>query len=156
MTHIHFNIVKLMTHITIHIGFHALWSQMVDDPQYFMFSNVQLSTKRSTLGMLIGPKDPIPLWHFSLKETKAKDNLMEDQNDLPMRFDPELIPDLAVAGRMLVLGVRVLPCMGPLEDTSDLIQCPHSWPVCMGLSVRRRWRIQSGISSPTVVTSWSR
>ena len=49
--------------------------------------------------MLIGPKDPIPLRHFGLKETKAKVDLMEDQYDLPMRFDLELIPDLAVAGQ---------------------------------------------------------
>ena len=49
--------------------------------------------------MLIGPKDPIPLRHFGLKETKAKVNLMEDLYDCPMEFDPELIPDLAVAGQ---------------------------------------------------------
>ena len=48
--------------------------------------------------MLIGPKDPIPL-HFGLKETKAKVDLMEDQYDLPMTFDPDLIPDPAVAGQ---------------------------------------------------------
>ena len=113
-----------------------------------MFSNVRLSTKRSTLGMLSGPKDLIPLQHFGLKETKAKVDLMEDLYDHPMEFDPELIPDLAVQARMLVLGVRVSPCMGLLEDTSDLIQCLHSWLVCMGSSARRRCRIQSSISSP--------
>ena len=72
---------------------------MGDDPLYFMFSNVWLSTKRSTLGMLIGPKDPFPLWHFGLKETKAKVDMVEDQYDCPMVFDPELIPDPAVAGQ---------------------------------------------------------
>ena len=49
--------------------------------------------------MLIGPKDPISLRHFGLKETRVKVDLMEDQYDLPMRFDPALIPDLAVAGQ---------------------------------------------------------
>ena len=49
--------------------------------------------------MLVGPKDPIPLWHYGLKETKAKVDLMEDQYDHPMVFDPELIPDPAVAGQ---------------------------------------------------------
>ena len=72
---------------------------MADNPQYFMFNNFRLSTKRSTLGMLSGPKDPIPLWHFRLKETKAKVNLMEDQFDHPMEFEPVLIPDPAVAGQ---------------------------------------------------------
>ena len=71
---------------------------MGDDPQYFMF-NVRMSRKRSTLGMLVGPKDPIPLRHFGLKETKAKVDLMEDRFDLPMKFDPALIPDLPVAGQ---------------------------------------------------------
>ena len=49
--------------------------------------------------MLIGPKDPIPLQHFGLKETKAKVDLMEDLYDRPMEFNPELIPDRAVAGQ---------------------------------------------------------
>ena len=98
MTHVHFNITKLMTHITIHVGFNALRSRWVTTHSYSCL-NVRLSIKQSTLGMLIGPKDPIPLWHFSLKETKAKVDLLEDQYDLPMRFDPDLIPDLAVAGQ---------------------------------------------------------
>ena len=29
MTHIHFNIAKMMTHIMIHVGFHAFWSGRV-------------------------------------------------------------------------------------------------------------------------------
>ena len=49
--------------------------------------------------MLSGPKDPIPLRHFGLKETKAKVDLMEDQYDHPMEFEPVLIPDPAVAGQ---------------------------------------------------------
>ena len=49
--------------------------------------------------MLSGPRDPIPLRHFGLKETRAKVNLMEDQYDHPMVFDPALIPDPAVAGQ---------------------------------------------------------
>ena len=59
-----------------------------------------ISTKRSTLDiLLLGPKDPIPLWHFGLKEVKARVDLMEDQFDRPMVFDPALIPDQAVAGQ---------------------------------------------------------
>ena len=49
--------------------------------------------------MLSGPKDPIPLQHFRLKETRAKVDLMEDLYDCPMVFDPARIPDLAVAGQ---------------------------------------------------------
>ena len=49
--------------------------------------------------LLSGPKDPIPLHHFGLKEIKAKVDLMEDQFDCPMLFDPALIPDPAVAGQ---------------------------------------------------------
>ena len=49
--------------------------------------------------LLLGPKDPIPLRHFGLKEVKAKVDLMEDQFDRPMLFDPAQIPDLAVAGQ---------------------------------------------------------
>ena len=56
--------------------------------------------ERSILDILLsGPKDPIPLHHFGLKEIKAKVDLMEDQFDCPMLFDPALIPDLAVAGQ---------------------------------------------------------
>ena len=49
--------------------------------------------------MLLGPKDPIPLRHFGLKEVKAKVDLMEDRFDHPMLFDPAQIPDPAVAGQ---------------------------------------------------------
>ena len=44
------------------------------------------------------PKDPIPLHHYGLKETKVRVDLMEDQYDHPMLFEPDLIPDPAVAG----------------------------------------------------------
>ena len=60
MTHIHFNITKLMTHVMIHAGFNALQSEWVTTHSYSCL-NVRLSIKRSTLGMLIGQKDPIPL-----------------------------------------------------------------------------------------------
>ena len=49
--------------------------------------------------LLLGPKDPIPLRYLGLKEIKAKVDLMEDQFDCPMLFDPAQIPDLAVAGQ---------------------------------------------------------
>ena len=42
--------------------------------------------------------DPIPLRHYGIKETKARVDLMEDQYDQPMLFEPDLIPDPAVAG----------------------------------------------------------
>ena len=48
--------------------------------------------------MLSVPKDPIPLCHYGIKETKARVDLMEDQFDRPMVFEPDLIPDPAVAG----------------------------------------------------------
>ena len=48
--------------------------------------------------MLSVPKDPILLRHYGLAETKARVDLMEDEYDRPMLFEPELIPDPAVAG----------------------------------------------------------
>ena len=48
--------------------------------------------KRSTLDMFSGPRDPIPLCHFGLKEVKAKVDLMEDQYDRPMVFDEARVP----------------------------------------------------------------
>ena len=55
--------------------------------------------KQSILDLLLlGPKDPIPLRHFGLKEVKARIDLMEDQFDRPMVFDPAQIPDQAVGG----------------------------------------------------------
>ena len=66
------------------------------------------TTKRSILDiLLLGPKDPIPLRHFGLKEVKARVDLMEDQFDRPMLFDPAQIPDPAVAGQVSVHGDRV-------------------------------------------------
>ena len=100
---------------------------MADDPQYFMFSNVRLSTKRSTLGMLIGPKDPIPLRHFGLKETKAKVDLMEDLYDRPMVFDPELIPDPAVAGQNVGAWGQGVAMYGAARGYKR----PHTTPTLM-------------------------
>ena len=51
--------------------------------------------------MLSGPKDPIPLCHFGLAETRAKVDLMEDEFDRPMLFEPDLVPDPAVAGESI-------------------------------------------------------
>ena len=79
---------------------------------------------------------------------------MEDQYDRPLAFDEARIPpDPAVAGQNVVPGVKVLLCMGLPEGTGDLTQCLHLWPVCTASSVRRRWQIQSSISSPMAVTS---
>ena len=70
-------------HTTFHVW---MYDCLSNDPHWVYF---------------IGPKDPIPLRHFGLKETKAKVDLMEDQYDLPMTFNPDLIPDLVVAGQNL-------------------------------------------------------
>ena len=51
--------------------------------------------------MLSGPKDPIPLRHYGLAETRAKVDLMEDEFDRPMLFEPDLILDPAVAGESI-------------------------------------------------------
>ena len=42
--------------------------------------------------MFSGPRDPIPLWHFGVKEIQAKVDLMEDQYDRPMVFDEAWVP----------------------------------------------------------------
>ena len=86
-----------MTHIMIHIGFYVLRSGWVMTHSYSCLG-ARLSIKRSTWGMFSVPKDPIPLHHYGLKETKARVDLMEDQYDHPMLFEPDLIPDPAVAG----------------------------------------------------------
>ena len=52
------------------------------------------------MGVLSGPKDPIPLRHFGIKEIKAKIDLMEDQFDRPMDFDEAQVPhNPVVAGQ---------------------------------------------------------
>ena len=57
--------------------------------------------------MLSGPKDPIPLRHFGLRETRVKVDLMEDQYDHPLAFDEARIPpDPAVAGQNVGAWVR--------------------------------------------------
>ena len=48
--------------------------------------------ERPTLSVLSGPKDPIPLWHFGLKEMLAKVDLLEDQFDHPMAFNEAQVP----------------------------------------------------------------
>ena len=87
---IHFNV----TNMPIRIKFHT----NNDMP---MRTVLRLTnTKRSILDLLLlGPKDPIPLRHFGLKEVKARIDLMEDRFDRPMVFDPAQIPDQAVAGQ---------------------------------------------------------
>ena len=117
-----------------------------------------ISMKRSTLDiLLLGPKDPIPLWHFGLKEVKARVDLMEDQFDRPMVFDPALIPDPAVAGQSVgAWGDRVWQCAGLQEASSVLALLPLSCPVCMDSSVRRRWTTLRSIFSSTAVINWNR
>ena len=52
------------------------------------------------MDVLSGPKDPIPLRHFGIKEIKAKVDLMEDQFDCPMEFDEAwVLPTPVVAGQ---------------------------------------------------------
>ena len=145
-----------MTHITIHVGFHALRSGWVMTHSISCL-NVRLSIKWSTLGMLVGPKDPIPLCDtLAWKRPRQRWTWWR----ISMIFLWDLIRHWyliqLLQARMLVAGVRVLPCMGPLEGTGDPTQCPHCWPVCLGLIVRRRCRIPNNISSPMAVSSWSR
>ena len=100
---------------------------MADDPQYFMFNNFRLSTKQSTLGMFSGPKDPISLQHFGLKETKAKVDLMEDQYDLPMELELARIPDLAVAGQNVGAWGQGVAMYGAARG----YRRPHTMPTLM-------------------------
>ena len=65
---------------------------------------VRLSIKRSTWDLFSVPMDPIPLCHYGKKETMARVDLMEDEFDRPMVFEPDLIPDPAVAGECQCLG----------------------------------------------------
>ena len=72
----------------------------VNDQQYFMFSICLTVIKQPTLGVLSGPRDPIPLRHFGAKEILAKADLMEDQFNRPMSFDEALVlPNPLVAGQ---------------------------------------------------------
>ena len=89
-----------------------------------MFNNYLTVSEHSTLGVLSGLKDPIPLRHFGLKETKAKVDLMEDQYDCPMEFD-EAWSHLTqwLQGRASVPGVRVWLFMVRPKVTGDSI--PH-------------------------------
>ena len=76
--------------------------------------------------MLSGPKDPIPLRHFGIKEIKAKVDLMEDQFDHPMEFDEAwVLPTQWLQGRASVPGVKVLWSMVQPEVTGDSILCLH-------------------------------
>ena len=56
-------------------------------------------------------KDPIPLRHYGKKEMLAKIDLMEDQYDVPMQFDPDCIPShatpAAVGGKVVLWGYGV-------------------------------------------------
>ena len=66
----------------------------------FMFSICLTVIKWPTLGVLSGPKDPIPLRHFGFKEILAKVDLMEDRFDRLMAFDESLVlPNPLVAGQ---------------------------------------------------------
>ena len=66
--------------------------------------------------MLSVPKDPIPLHHFGLAETKAKVDLMEDEYDRPMLFEPDLVPDLAVAGESVGAWGQDVDVVGAAKD----------------------------------------
>ena len=77
--------------------------------------------------MFSGPKDPIPLRHFSLKETKAKVDLMEDQYDRPMLFEPDLIADPAVAGESVGAWGQGVAVYGAARG----YKCPHTMPTLL-------------------------
>ena len=97
--------------------------------------------------MLSGPKDPIPLCHFWLAETRAKVDLMEDEFDRPMLFEPDLVPDLAVAGESIGAWGQGVDVVRAARGYKRSEPHPHCWQACWVLSVRRKWRIRSGTSS---------
>ena len=77
--------------------------------------------------MLSVPKDPIPLRHFGLAETKARVDLMEDQYDRPMLFEPDLIPDPAVAGESVGAWGQGVAMYGAARG----YQHPHTTPTLL-------------------------
>ena len=97
--------------------------------------------------MLSVPKDPIPLRHFGLAETKAKVDLMEDEFDRPMLFEPDLVPEPAVAGE----GVGAWGQGVDVYRAARGYKHPRTMPTLLASmlvsSARRRWRIRSGTSS---------
>ena len=84
------------------------------------------TAKRSIMDiLLLGPKDPIPLQHFGLKEVKARVDLMEDWFDHPMVFDLAQIPDPAVAGQSVgACGQGVAVC-----GAAKGYKHPHTTPI---------------------------
>ena len=97
--------------------------------------------------MLSVPKDPIPLCHFGLAETKVKVDLMEDEFDRPMLFEPDLVPDPAVAGESIGAWGQGVDVVGAARGYKCSRTTPRCWQACWVSSVRRRWRIQSSTSS---------
>ena len=77
--------------------------------------------------MLSVPKDPIPLCHFGLKETKARVDLMEDQYDRPMLFELDLIPDPAVAGESIGAWGQGVAMYGAARG----YKCSHTMPTLL-------------------------
>ena len=77
--------------------------------------------------MLSGPKDPLPLCHFGLKEIRAKVDLMEDRFDRPMTFDPALIPDPPVAGQNVGAWGQGVAMYGATKG----FKRPHTMPTLM-------------------------
>ena len=79
---------------------------------------------------------------------------MEDQYDRPMLFEPDLIPDPAVAGENIgAWGQGVAVYGAACKVTSVPVLHPHCWLACWGSSVRRKWLTQSSTFSHTEVTS---
>ena len=71
--------------------------------------------------------DPIPLCHYGKKETKARVDLMEDQYDQPMLFEPDLIPDPAVAGESVSAWGQGVAMYGAARGH----KCSHTMPTLL-------------------------
>ena len=76
--------------------------------------------------MFSGPRDPLPLRHFGLKEIKAKVDLMEDQYDHPMVFDEARVPP-AVAGQEAGAWGQGVAMYGAAKGYKH----PHTTPTLM-------------------------
>ena len=86
--------------------------------------------------MLSVPKDPIPLRHFGLAETKAKVDLMEDEYDRPMLFEPDLVPDPAVAGESVGAWGQGVDVFGAARGYKHSRTMPTLLASMLGFGVR--------------------
>ena len=112
--------------------------------------------ERPTLGVLSGPKDPIPLRHFGLKEMLANVDLMEDQFDRPMAFDEALVPpNPFVPGQAVGAWGEGIAMYGAARGYRHQHTTPTLMASMFGFD-RRRWLIPNSTCSVMAGISWSR